>query len=181
MHCVNCNAKNVRKVLAKHFDSNHTIMLSREDKCVVKIGVTWCPLASFPKTKKGWVAESVEVIVVDHDTGVKYDLFPTITLDIDIPKSANLGNFWNGNVHVGVKDSAILPTSAVRKVMDIVRLQLKNSINLCFCLSTPTAEGIETIDLIECKHHACVWHKITIFKTLRAWRWAFWLNSQCLI
>ena len=37
IHYANCNAKNVKKILAKTFDSNHTIILSCHDECIDKI------------------------------------------------------------------------------------------------------------------------------------------------
>ena len=59
MHYANCNEKNVRKVLVKHFDSNHTIILSCHYECIDKIGVLRYPLALYAKTKAEWVVESV--------------------------------------------------------------------------------------------------------------------------
>ena len=52
VHYANCYVKNVRKVLVKHFDSNHTIMVSCDDKCIVKIGALGCPLALFSQDKR---------------------------------------------------------------------------------------------------------------------------------
>ena len=117
MNYDNCNAKNAQKVLVKHFYSNHTIMLSCEDKCIFNIGALGCPLVSCPKINAGWVADEVEVIVADHNTVIKSNLVPNVTFDIDTPKTANLSNFYNVDVHIRVKDSKILPTSTARQAM----------------------------------------------------------------
>ena len=68
MYYANCNAKNVRQVLVKHFDKNHTIMLSCDDKFIVKIGAPVFPLVLCPNAKAGWVGYEEEVIAADHDT-----------------------------------------------------------------------------------------------------------------
>ena len=95
LHYANCNAKNVRKFLVNNFDSDHAIMLSCNDKYAVKIGVPLCSLALCPKTKVGWVVEAVEVITADHGTVSKSNLVPTVTFDTNVPKTTNLGHFYN--------------------------------------------------------------------------------------
>ena len=125
VHYANCNMKNARKVLVKCFDKNHTTMLSCEDKYNVKIGASGFPLALFPKTKVGQVEEAVEVIAANHDTFTKSNFVPTVTFHIDMPKNPNLGSFYNVDVHIGVKDSAILPTSDVRQEMKIVWIMME--------------------------------------------------------
>ena len=71
-----------------------------------------------------------------------------------VPNASNLCSFYNVDAHVGVKDSAILLTYAIRQAMGIGWIMIEKPINLCFHLSTPTEEGIETISLEECKNHA---------------------------
>ena len=94
VHYANCNAKNVRKVLVNHFDSSRVIILSCEDKYIVKIGSLGCPLALFPKTKAGQVAQEVDVIAGDNDTITKSKLVPTVVFDTDAPNNPNLGSFF---------------------------------------------------------------------------------------
>ena len=118
MHCSNCNAKNMRKVLLKYFDSNHTIMLSCDNKKIAKIGLPRCPLYLCLKIKVGWVVQEVDFVAADHDTVIKSNLVPAVIFDTDVPNNPNLGNFHNGDAHVGVEDSAILPISAVRQAIE---------------------------------------------------------------
>ena len=86
---------------------------------MLKIGSPRVPLALCPKTKACWVAESVDMSTVDYNTTVKSNFVPTVTFNIDIPNNRNLGSFYNGDVNVVTKDSAIHPTSAVRQIMEI--------------------------------------------------------------
>ena len=96
MHHANCNVKTVRKVLVKYFDSNHSIVLSYDNKHIAKIGAPGYSLVLCPKTKGRRVAEVVEVIAAGQDTVVNSNLVPTVIFDIDVPKTTNLGNFYNG-------------------------------------------------------------------------------------
>ena len=91
-------------------------MISCDEKCIVKIISPRAPLALFPKTKACWV---VNTSAADHDTVVKSNFVHAVTFNIDIPNNPNLGSFCNGCAHVVSKDSAIRPTSAVRKIMGI--------------------------------------------------------------
>ena len=141
MHDANCNTKNVRKVLMKHFDSNHVIILSCKDKLIVKIKALGFPLASCAKIKTGWKAETIEVIATDHDTAIKSNLVHTVTFDIDIPRTANLGIFYNRDAHAGVKDSAILPTSAVMQVMEIGWVMMNKLNKSVFLFIKPDGRG----------------------------------------
>ena len=88
-------------------------MISFEDEFIVKIVVPGCSLVSCPKKKWGWVVEAVEIVAEYHGADIKYDLVPTVIFDIDITNASNLGIFCNRDAHVGVKDSEIIPTSAV--------------------------------------------------------------------
>ena len=98
----------------KNFDSNNSIILSCNDRCIVKIVELGCPLELCPKIKTGWLAYAFEFIAADHDTFAKFMLVPTNIFDIDIPNNPNLGSFFNGDAYVGVKESVILPNFAFR-------------------------------------------------------------------
>ena len=50
---------------------------------------------------------------------MKSNLIPTVTFHIYISEHCDLCIFHDGDVHVGVKDSAIQATSAVSQVMEI--------------------------------------------------------------
>ena len=89
-HCENCSTKNVQKGLVKYFDSDNSIMMSCNNKCIVKIGVLGFPLAIFPKTKAVWVEEAVEVVATDHDTFKKSNLVHDVLLRMDVPNDSNL-------------------------------------------------------------------------------------------
>lgn len=119
MRYANCNAKNVRKVLVSRFNKEHAMMISCDDKCMVKIGSPGVPLALCPKTKAGWVAKEVDASAADHDAVIKSPFVPSAIFNINIPNNHNLGSFYGGEVHAGAKDSAIHPTSAARQVMEI--------------------------------------------------------------
>ena len=81
----NVNAKNVRKVIVNMFDKKHTMMLSCDDKCIVKIGSPGVPLALCPKTKVGLVSKDVGVSAADHDAFIKSPFVPSLMLDVGIP------------------------------------------------------------------------------------------------
>ena len=49
----------------------------------------------------------------------KSKFVPSITFDVDTTNNPNLVSFYNEDAHVGVKDSAILPTYSVRPLIEI--------------------------------------------------------------
>ena len=134
MHHANCNANNVRKVLVKNFYSSHVIMLLYDDKFVVKIGVQWCPLAFCPKTKAGWVAQTVDVIAADHGTFVNFNLVPVVTFDADITNNPNLGSLCNGHTRSEVKKGQFFQLLLLGKQWRLVGSSFTKSIKLCFYL-----------------------------------------------
>ena len=72
-----------------------------------------------------------------------------------MPKNTNQVNLNNKDSYAGVNDSSILLTSTIRQEMEIGWVVMKK-LNKYMFLSTPTAEGTETIGLTDCNHHAYV-------------------------
>ena len=89
---------------------------------------------------------------MNHDTTVKSNFVPAVTFNIDIPTNPNLGSFYDEDVHVVTKDSAIHPTSAVRQIMEI-GLVLKDKLEqIIFLFNNADDEVILIIVLIEHNH-----------------------------
>ncbi|CAB4017899.1 Hypothetical predicted protein [Paramuricea clavata] len=119
-----------RQVRAEHVDSHycaaawrylrefavknrHLVQLvSMDGKHKIKCGEPSFPLAAAERGKKMIVAMNQTMAVCDHDFS-KCTLTPSVNLLIDIPPDIN-GSFYRGNVFVGIKDSIMQPSSALR-------------------------------------------------------------------
>ncbi len=78
----------------------------------VKVGEPGYPLAAVERGKKVMVGLNRTMEVGDHDFA-KFSLTPSVSLDVDIPEDMD-GNFYDGQVYVGLKENAFQPSSAVR-------------------------------------------------------------------
>ena len=76
-------------------------------KCLVKIGPPGVPLALISKAKPAWVTTNVEIKAADHDASIKSNLVPSVVFDIDMPEEASLGKFYQGQMHVGLKENGL--------------------------------------------------------------------------
>ena len=122
----------------------------------MNIGTPGHPLALYLKKKSEWVVQVVEVITEDHDIVIKSNLVSTVTFDIDIPNNPNLGSFFNGNDHVGVRHSATLPTSDVRKEMEIGLVMMKK-LNKSMFLFINTDGGGDRNSWFNRVQELCLW------------------------
>ena len=85
MECGNINAKNMRKVIANAHIKDKMLLISCDDKCIVKVGVPGNPLALVPKSEASWMSTSVEVKAVDNDAFIKSNVVPSAMFAMDIP------------------------------------------------------------------------------------------------
>ena len=118
MHYANKNTKNVRQVVVTLFPKEHTTCISLDDKCIVKMAPPGVPLALMSKTKPAWASIDVEIKAEDHDTSIKSNLVPSVIFDIEIQEEASLGKFYQGLMHVGLKENGLYKGSCTRHAVE---------------------------------------------------------------
>ena len=102
-------------------------LISFDDKFIVKAGTTGNPLVLVPKIKAGQIATSVEAKAANHEKFVKLNVTHSAIPVIDIPNDCNLGKFYGGELHVGVKDNTMHRISFVRNAVEIAKVLEENS------------------------------------------------------
>ena len=83
---------------------------SLDDKHHCKVGEPGHPVAAVEQRKRVIVAKVQ--CVSDHDF-TRFSLIPTLAQQVDVPTSIN-DTFHRGQVHIGLKDLALEPSSALR-------------------------------------------------------------------
>ena len=93
---------------------------SLDDKHHCKVGEPGHPVAAVERGKRVIVALDKKFIVSDHDF-TRFSLIPTVALQVDIPTSIN-NTFHRGQVHIGLKDLALEPSSALRHSTELSKV-----------------------------------------------------------
>lgn len=88
-----------------------------DDKHTVKVGEPGFPVAAVERGKRVIVGLSQSLEVGDHDF-TKFSLSPSVSLAVDVPESIE-GSFYHGQVHVGLKENAFEPSSALRHAAEL--------------------------------------------------------------
>mgnify|MGYP001794467845 CR=1 FL=1 len=75
------------------------------------------PVSAVERGKKVIVGLSQTLEVGDHD---KFSLTPSVSLEVDVPGGME-GSFYHGQVHVGLKENAFEPSSALRHAAELYK------------------------------------------------------------
>lgn len=86
-----------------------TTFICEDDKHTIKVGD---PVAAVERGKKVLVGLNQVLEVGDHDF-TKFSLSPSVSFDVDIPERID-ESFYHGQLHVGLKENAFEPSSAIR-------------------------------------------------------------------
>ena len=114
------------KEFAVKFRDN-CVMVCMDDKHHCKVGEPGHPVAAVDRGKRVIVSENKIFAVSDHDF-TKFSIVPSVTMIVDIPESVNEGSFYRGQVHVGVKDLALEPSSPLRHIAELEQILLREDL-----------------------------------------------------
>ena len=90
----------MRKLTESTCNKGKMLLISCDEKCIVKVGTPVKPLALVPKSKTCCITTSVEVKAADHDEFAKSNIVPSTMLVIDIQNDLNLGKFCKEYIYV---------------------------------------------------------------------------------
>ena len=106
----------------------HAALLCLDDKHRCKVGEPGLPVAAVERGKSVVVTTSGKRFsVADHDF-TKFSIIPSVVLLCDVPDDAEK-SFYRGQVYVGIKDSALEPSSALRHSTELSKILLQNQIS----------------------------------------------------
>ncbi|CAG2208685.1 unnamed protein product [Mytilus edulis] len=95
--------------------------ISLDDKSIVPIGEPNKPVSTGVRPhNRALVPEGVKLYALDHDFHI-HGAVPSVLFRIDIPSNSR-DSFYNGNVHVTVKDKVFNPSSALRHATETVKI-----------------------------------------------------------
>lgn len=99
----------------------HCSLFFLDDKHKCKVGEPGLPMAAVERGKKVVVSTNgKQFTVADHDF-TKFSIIPSVTVVCDIPESIDM-SFYRGQVLVGVKDSALEPSSPLRHCTELSKV-----------------------------------------------------------
>ena len=90
-----------------------TTFVCEDDKHTVKVGEPDYPVAAVNRGKRVVVGINQTMMFGDHDF-TKFSLSPSLSLDVEIPQNMD-GSFYDGQVHVGLKENAFQKSTALRR------------------------------------------------------------------
>ena len=115
----NIDAKNARKVIVNECEKDKLVLISFDEKCILKAGTPGNPLVLVQVDE---IATLVKAKSVDHETFMKLNVTHSAILAIDIPKDFNLGKFYEGEADVGMKDNTMHKKSFLRYAVEIAKV-----------------------------------------------------------
>ena len=103
----------------------HSCFVCLDDKAKVPVGEPDKPMSSGVRGRSSLMAAGSTPMALDHDQASKGSLTPSVVLQCDVPESLT-GSFYNGQLHVLVKDSVLQPSTPLRHATELFNL-LKTS------------------------------------------------------
>ena len=94
-----------------------TTFVCQHDKHTVKVGEPGYPVAAVERGKQVLVGLNQRMEVGDHDS-TKFSLSPSVSFVVNIPDDMD-GSFYTGHIHVGLKENAFQPSSALRHATEL--------------------------------------------------------------
>ena len=110
----------------------------------MKAGIPSNPLALVPKSRSGGMAKSIQLKAVDHGILIKLNVAPSAVFVIDAPNDCNLGKFYRGEFHKGLKYDDVCKTSCGRHAAEIAKvLEEKSKDKTLLCMNEDGGGGTE--------------------------------------
>ena len=121
-HCDSHYAACIFKYMREYaiFVRDYCLFVCLDDKHRLKVGEPGYPVASAERGRRVIVKQGTLFEVGDHDF-TKYSLIPSVAFFIDIPSDVT-GSWYDGQVHVLLKDAAFEPSSAVRHATELASI-----------------------------------------------------------
>lgn len=107
------------KEFAVKFRSS-TCFVCEDDKHTIKIGEPNFPVSAAERGKQVIVGLNQKMTVGDHDF-TKLSFSPSVSFVAQIPETTD-GSFYDGQVHVGIKENCFQPSSACRHASELDKL-----------------------------------------------------------
>ncbi len=111
---------------------NDTWLIFLNDKHRCKIGEPGSPVAAVERGKQVVVSKNMTFIVSDHDF-TKCSLIPNVSMICNIPASIN-DSFYQGKVHIGLKDPIFQPSNSLRHMTELYNILLQTGQNNPFLM-----------------------------------------------
>lgn len=91
-----------------------------DDKAVVPIGEPGKPVSTVRAHHRSLVPQNVTLAALDHDFHV-HGAVPSVLFRVEIPENSS-DSFYEGTIHVTIKDKLFQPSSAVRHTTEITSI-----------------------------------------------------------
>ena len=95
----------------------HCQFVCLDDKHRIKVGEPNFPVAAAERGRRILTAAGSHFVVGDHDS-TKFSVIPPVALHIDIPEDIS-GSWYSGQVHIGLKEDALEPSSPLRHMTEL--------------------------------------------------------------
>ena len=103
----------------------HCLFQSLDDKAIVPVGEPGHPVSTGVRSHHGGlVSADKKIVALDHDFHVA-GLVPSVCFSINIPESDH-DSFYNGCVHVTLKDKVLQPSSPLRHASETIHIVRNN-------------------------------------------------------
>lgn len=102
----------------------HCLFVCLDDKHQMKVGEPGYPVASAERGRRMMVNKGSVFELGGHDF-TKYSLIPSVAFLIDVPADV-IGSWYDGLVHVLLKEAAFEPSSAVRHSAELSKIITSN-------------------------------------------------------
>ncbi|KAJ8043479.1 hypothetical protein HOLleu_10577 [Holothuria leucospilota] len=103
---------------------NSCTFICEDDKHTVKVGEPNFPVAAVERGRQVIVGLNQKMVVGDHDF-TKFSLSPSVSFIVNIPENID-GSFYDGHVHIGLKENCFEPSSAARHACELNKLLTTN-------------------------------------------------------
>ena len=108
--------------------------MAMDDKHTCKDGEHGFPVAAVERGKQVIVTKNESLQVADHHF-TKFSTSPSVTMEINVPEHIE-GSFYEGQIHVGVKENCFQPSSPIRGVTELSKFLENGSMNRWGALTT---------------------------------------------
>ena len=92
-----------------------------DDKAKIPVGEPDHFMATGVRSRAGLVAGGSSLQALDHDQASRGSLTPSVALECTVPEEAG-GSFYNGTLHVLVKDTVLQPSSPFRHSVELASI-----------------------------------------------------------
>jgi hypothetical protein len=101
-----------------------SVMVCLDDKAIIPVGEPGNPVSTSVRAhNRSLVPNNVKLVALDHDFHI-HGAVPSVLFNVDIPVETS-DSFYEGTIHVTVKDKVFEPSSAVRHTTESLKILRK--------------------------------------------------------